>query len=51
MTKVIYNGLIYLGREKFCEALVITNGRIVKTGGSREILEEAPAGTEKIAVL
>ena len=46
--KVIYNGRIYLERESFCEALIIEGGRIVRTGSSRELLEEAPAGTEKI---
>jgi predicted amidohydrolase YtcJ len=48
MTRVIYNGRIYLKRESFCEALIIEGGRIVKTGSSRELLEAAPAAAEKI---
>jgi predicted amidohydrolase YtcJ len=48
MIRVIYNGRIYLKRESFCEALIIEGGRIVKTGSSRELLEAAPTGTEKI---
>ena len=48
MTKIIINGQIYLKRECFCEALIINNGRIVKTGSNRELLDEMPAGAEKI---
>jgi predicted amidohydrolase YtcJ len=48
MTKVIYNGRIYLNREHFCEALIIENGQIVKTGSSREIMGAAPSRSEKI---
>ncbi|MDR0312110.1 MAG: amidohydrolase [Treponema sp.] len=47
MSKVIYNGRIYLKRGSFCEALIIEDGRIVKTGSSA-LLEEAPLGAEKI---
>jgi predicted amidohydrolase YtcJ len=47
MFKVIYNGKIYLERGSFCEALIIEDGRIIKTGSSA-LLEEAPLGAEKI---
>jgi predicted amidohydrolase YtcJ len=47
MIKVIYNGLIYLKKGNFCEALIIEDGRIVKTGSS-ELLDEVPLGAEKI---
>ena len=45
---IIYNGLIYLKKGSFCEALAIEGGRIVRTGSSRELLESVPAGIEKI---
>jgi len=45
--KIICNGLIYLGKNNFCEALLIDKGRIVRTGSRKDILELAPAGTEK----
>ena len=48
MLKIIYNGRICLGRDIFCEALVIENGRIIKTGSTRDLLNEIPAATEKI---
>ena len=48
MTKIIHHGRIYLEKGSFCEALLIENGRIVKTGSSGEILEAAPGGAEKI---
>ena len=41
MTRLIFNGRIFLGRDSFCEALIIKNGRIVKTGTSRELKSEA----------
>lgn len=47
MTKILYNGRVYLGRESFCEALIIKDGRIVKTGSSNELLKQA-SGAEKI---
>ena len=47
MTKLIYNSRIYLGGNSFCKALIIKNGRILKTGSSRDLLEEA-SGAEKI---
>lgn len=46
--KVIYNGRIYLTKGAFCEALIVDRGRIVKTGSSKEILEEVPSASEKI---
>jgi predicted amidohydrolase YtcJ len=48
MTKVIYNGKMYLKRESFCEALIIDEGRIVATGSSYEMLQTASVGAEKI---
>ena len=47
MTKVIYNGRICLPGKKFCEALMLDKGRIIKTGSSRDLLEEAPGNAEK----
>jgi predicted amidohydrolase YtcJ len=47
-TKVIYNGRVYLERGSFCEALIAEGARVARTGPSRELLEEAPAGAEKI---
>ena len=46
MAAIIYNGRIYLGRENFCQALIIEGGRIVKTGSSKELLGEM-SGAEK----
>ena len=48
MPKVIYNGRICPGKDSFCEALAIEGGRIVRTGSSRELLQDAPSGAEKI---
>ena len=48
MTKVIYNGKVYLEKKIFCQALLIDNGYIVKTGSSKDILEIAPKNTQKI---
>jgi len=48
MTKIIYNGRICLGKENFCEALIIENGRILKTGSNNDLLNEIPLRTEKI---
>lgn len=39
MIKAIYNGRIYLGNKSFCEAVIIENGRILKTGSSKNILD------------
>ena len=48
MTKVIYNGRIYLDREKFCEAVIINDSKIYKTGSSKDLLDIAPKNTQKI---
>jgi len=48
MTTIIYNGTIYLKRDTFTEALVISDGRIVKTGTSAELLDAVSRNTEKI---
>jgi predicted amidohydrolase YtcJ len=48
MTKIIYNGKIYRGRDVFCQALRIDNGKISAAGESGELLAGAPAGSEKI---
>ena len=47
MKKLIHNARIYLGKKSFCDAIIIEKGRIVKTGSSAGLLEEAP-GAEKI---
>jgi predicted amidohydrolase YtcJ len=43
MLKLIFNGKIRLGKGQYCEALLIDNGHIVKTGASKELLDEAPS--------
>jgi predicted amidohydrolase YtcJ len=48
MTKLVYNGRVYLARNAFCEALLIDEGRIVRTGSNRELLDETPAGAQRI---
>ena len=48
MTKVIYNGKIYCGRKKFCDALIIDKGRIHASGTKRELLLTAPKDAERI---
>jgi len=48
MYKLIQNGRIWLGDDRFCEALLVKDGRIAKTGTSREITDDAPSGTQKI---
>jgi predicted amidohydrolase YtcJ len=48
MTRIIYNGTIYRGGGRFCQALYIEGGRIRALGNSSEILAAAPAGTEKL---
>jgi predicted amidohydrolase YtcJ len=47
MHKLIFNGKIRI-EKNYCEALLIENGRIVKTGSSKELLEEAPLSAQKI---
>jgi predicted amidohydrolase YtcJ len=46
--KVIYNARVYIGREEFHEALIIEGGRIRQSGSSRDMLDAAPAGAEKL---
>jgi predicted amidohydrolase YtcJ len=48
MTRIIYNGKIYRGRDNFCRALRIDGGKISATGDSEELLAGAPPGAEKI---
>jgi predicted amidohydrolase YtcJ len=48
MTRIIYNGTIYGGRGRFCQALRIEDGKIRALGSSGEILAGAPLGAEKI---
>ena len=48
MSKVIYNGNIYLDRGKFCDALIIDNGRFLAAGSSEDLLQMAPNNAEKI---
>jgi predicted amidohydrolase YtcJ len=47
-TKVIFNGKIYRGQNRFCEAVLITGDRITAVGGNGDILDAAPTGTERI---
>ncbi|MDR0718290.1 MAG: amidohydrolase [Treponema sp.] len=46
--KAICNAKIYTGGGTFCQALLIEGGRIVMAGASREILDAAGTGAEKI---
>jgi predicted amidohydrolase YtcJ len=46
--KLILNGKIRLEKGRYAEALLIENGRIVKTGSSKELLEDAPLSAQKI---
>lgn len=48
MIKIIYNGKIFLTRGNFCEAIIIKDGRVFKTGSSADILEMAPVNAEKV---
>ncbi|MCL2094077.1 MAG: amidohydrolase [Treponema sp.] len=48
MKKVLFNGRIYLDRHRSCEALLIEGGRILKTGSSRDLLDEVSTQDEKI---
>jgi predicted amidohydrolase YtcJ len=48
MSKVIFNGKIRLDNKHCAEALIIENGRIVKTGSSKELLREVPLSAQKI---
>jgi len=48
MTKIIYNGKICLAGGKFCDALIIKNGRIYTCGNKQDLLLIAPKDAEKI---
>ncbi|MDR2374877.1 MAG: amidohydrolase [Treponema sp.] len=48
MTRIIYNGKVYCGSHRFCQALRIEGGRIRAAGDSAELLAALPAGAEKI---
>lgn len=48
MKTVIYNGKVYLERDKFAQAILINDGLIEKTGTNEEILSMAPSDCEKI---
>lgn len=47
MDTILYNGNIYLERERFAQALLIREGKIAQVGGNEEILAAAPEA-EKI---
>ncbi len=49
MDTILYNGNIYLERERFAQALLIQDGKIAQVGGDEEILAAAPEA-EKIDV-
>ncbi|MDR2784642.1 MAG: amidohydrolase [Treponema sp.] len=46
--KVIYNAKVYLERESFAEAVLIDGDSIAAAGSNTDILDAAPAGTERI---
>ncbi|MDR3146990.1 MAG: amidohydrolase [Treponema sp.] len=46
--KIIYNGKIYLGPNRFCQALRIEGGRVRAAADSAELLAGAPAGAQRI---
>jgi len=48
MATIIHNARVRLGRGAFCEAILIDNGRVVRTGASGDILRDAPAGAGRI---
>jgi len=48
MMKLIYNAKVYLSRDKFAEAVLISGDKIVATGTNNEIFVAASAGTEHI---
>jgi predicted amidohydrolase YtcJ len=47
-SKAIINGKVYRGRNNFCQAVLITGDRISAAGTNEDILDAAPAGTERI---
>lgn len=48
MATAIYNGKIYLGRDRFCKAVLIVDGAIRLVGTDAEVRAAAPAGCEAI---
>ncbi|MDR1410619.1 MAG: amidohydrolase [Spirochaetaceae bacterium] len=48
MGKAIYNARVYIGRGRFEEAVLTEGDRIAAVGSGRDILDAAPAGTERI---
>jgi predicted amidohydrolase YtcJ len=48
MKKVIYNAKVYLGRERFTEAVLIDGDTIAAVGSNGDIRDAAPAGVERI---
>ncbi|MDR2134686.1 MAG: amidohydrolase [Treponema sp.] len=46
--QIVYNAKAYIARGEFREALRIEDGRIIRTGSGRELLDAAPAGAEKL---
>ncbi|MDR1353553.1 MAG: amidohydrolase [Treponema sp.] len=48
MGKAIYNARVYIDRGCFAEAVLTDEDRIVAVGSVRDILDAAPAGTERI---
>lgn len=48
MTTAIINAKIYVEREQFAQAMLITDGIIDKVGTNEEILAAAPAGCEQL---
>lgn len=48
METLLYNGKVYLEREKFAEAVLIKDGIIAKTGTTEELMKLAGEDCEKI---
>ena len=48
MKSLLYNGKIYLEREKFAEAVLISDGMIQKVGSTSELIVLAGERVEKI---
>lgn len=48
MKTVLYNGKVYLSREKFTEAVLVENGLIIKTGKNEDIITQAGVDCKKI---
>ena len=46
--KALINGKLYQGRDRFCQAALIAGDRIAATGTTGDILNAAPAGTERL---